>query len=108
LEAARQTGCHGNPFLESVVVTFVGIDKDKPAKALAAHVDDRSAQSPQGFGLVVLADAEHEAIPARLGPVDTAKHVSVQQTSRANTWLSGKTDTDWLYGYGAWTVPLAA
>jgi 6-hydroxynicotinate 3-monooxygenase len=32
----------------------------------------------------------------------------VQQTSRANTWLSGKTDTDWVYGYDAWTVPLAA
>ena len=32
----------------------------------------------------------------------------IQQTSRANTWLSGKTDTDWVYGYDAWTVPLAA
>lgn len=28
----------------------------------------------------------------------------IQQTSRANTWLSGKTDTDWVYGYDAWTV----
>ena len=29
--------------------------------------------------------------------------------SRAqNTWLSGRTDTDWVYGYDAWTVPLAA
>jgi 6-hydroxynicotinate 3-monooxygenase len=32
----------------------------------------------------------------------------VQQTSRANTWLKGKTDTDWVYAYDAWTVPLAA
>jgi 6-hydroxynicotinate 3-monooxygenase len=32
----------------------------------------------------------------------------VQATSRANTWLRGKTDTDWVYGYDAWTVPLAA
>jgi 6-hydroxynicotinate 3-monooxygenase len=32
----------------------------------------------------------------------------IQQTSRANTWLSGKTNTDWVYGYDAWTVPLAA
>ena len=32
----------------------------------------------------------------------------IQQTSRANTWLSGRTDTDWVYGYDAWTVPLAA
>jgi salicylate hydroxylase/6-hydroxynicotinate 3-monooxygenase len=32
----------------------------------------------------------------------------VQTTSRANTWLRGKTDADWVYGYDAWTVPLAA
>ena len=32
----------------------------------------------------------------------------IQQTSRANTWLSGKTNGDWVYGYDAWTVPLAA
>jgi salicylate hydroxylase/6-hydroxynicotinate 3-monooxygenase len=32
----------------------------------------------------------------------------IQQISRANTWLSGRTDTDWVYGYDAWTVPLAA
>lgn len=32
----------------------------------------------------------------------------IQDTSRANTWLSGKTDTDWVYGYDAWTTPLAA
>ena len=32
----------------------------------------------------------------------------VQQTSRANIWLKERTDTDWVYGYDAWTVPLAA
>ena len=32
----------------------------------------------------------------------------IQQISRTNTWLSGKTDADWVYGYDAWTVPLAA
>ena len=32
----------------------------------------------------------------------------IQQTSRANTWLNGKTDTDWVYAYDAWTTPLAA
>jgi 6-hydroxynicotinate 3-monooxygenase len=31
----------------------------------------------------------------------------VQQTSRTNTWLREKTDTDWVYAYDAWTVPLA-
>ena len=32
----------------------------------------------------------------------------VQATSRANTWLKQRTDTDWVYGYDAWTAPLAA
>jgi 6-hydroxynicotinate 3-monooxygenase len=32
----------------------------------------------------------------------------VQQTSRTNTWLKDKTDTDWVYAYDAWTAPLAA
>ena len=31
----------------------------------------------------------------------------VQQTSRTNTWLKEKTDTDWVYAYDAWTTPLA-
>ena len=31
----------------------------------------------------------------------------VQQTSRTNTWLKEKTDTDWVYVYDAWTAPLA-
>jgi 6-hydroxynicotinate 3-monooxygenase len=32
----------------------------------------------------------------------------VQETSRANRWLKERTDTDWVYAYDAWTVPLAA
>jgi salicylate hydroxylase/6-hydroxynicotinate 3-monooxygenase len=32
----------------------------------------------------------------------------IQQTSRTNTWLRGKTDADWVYAYDAWTAPLAA
>jgi 6-hydroxynicotinate 3-monooxygenase len=32
----------------------------------------------------------------------------VQETSRANKWLKEKTNTDWVYAYDAWTVPLAA
>lgn len=31
----------------------------------------------------------------------------IQLTSRANTWLRGKTDVDWVYSYNPWTVPLA-
>jgi salicylate hydroxylase/6-hydroxynicotinate 3-monooxygenase len=32
----------------------------------------------------------------------------VQETSRANIWLKERTDGAWVYGYDAWTVPLAA
>jgi salicylate hydroxylase/6-hydroxynicotinate 3-monooxygenase len=31
----------------------------------------------------------------------------IQQTSAQNTWLRGATNADWVYGYDAWTVPLA-
>ncbi len=31
----------------------------------------------------------------------------IQQTSVQNTWLRGSTNADWVYGYDAWTVPLA-
>jgi len=37
-----------------------------------------------------------------------ARTARVQQISRANTWLKERTDTDWVYAYDAWTVPLAA
>ena len=32
----------------------------------------------------------------------------VQFTSRQNIWGKGVTDTDWVYGYNAWTAELAA
>lgn len=31
----------------------------------------------------------------------------IQVTSAQNTWLRGATNPDWVYGYDAWTVPLA-
>jgi 6-hydroxynicotinate 3-monooxygenase len=31
----------------------------------------------------------------------------MQRTSRQNSWGKGVTDTDWVYGYNAWTAPLA-
>jgi salicylate hydroxylase/6-hydroxynicotinate 3-monooxygenase len=31
----------------------------------------------------------------------------IQQTSAQNTWLKEPHDADWVYGYDAWTVPLA-
>jgi 6-hydroxynicotinate 3-monooxygenase len=36
-----------------------------------------------------------------------ARTSRVQLTSRTNTWLKDRTDTDWVYGYNAWTTPLA-
>lgn len=32
----------------------------------------------------------------------------IQRTSAENTWLKEPHDADWVYGYDAWTVPLAA
>ena len=32
---------------------------------------------------------------------------AVQTGSSANTWMRNETNPDWLYGYDAWTVPLA-
>jgi 6-hydroxynicotinate 3-monooxygenase len=32
----------------------------------------------------------------------------VQQTSRTNTWLKDRTETDWVYAYNAYTVPLVS
>jgi 6-hydroxynicotinate 3-monooxygenase len=31
----------------------------------------------------------------------------LQETARQNTWMRGPTDADWVYGYDAWTCPLA-
>jgi tRNA (cytidine(34)-2'-O)-methyltransferase len=32
---------------------------------------------------------------------------TIQLTSHKNEWLSKRTDPDWVYGYDAWTTPLA-
>jgi 6-hydroxynicotinate 3-monooxygenase len=32
---------------------------------------------------------------------------AVQAGSSANTWMRNETNPDWLYGYDAWSVPLA-
>ncbi len=32
----------------------------------------------------------------------------MQSSSRTNTWLRDPTDPDWVYGYDAWSAPLAA
>jgi salicylate hydroxylase/6-hydroxynicotinate 3-monooxygenase len=37
-----------------------------------------------------------------------ARTSKMQLTSRQNVWGKGATDTDWVYGYNAWTAPLSA
>jgi 6-hydroxynicotinate 3-monooxygenase len=54
---------------------------------------------------------EREGIPDAFRRFETTRRERtsrVQDTSRKNTWLREKTDTDWVYGYDAWTAPLAA
>jgi 6-hydroxynicotinate 3-monooxygenase len=36
-----------------------------------------------------------------------ARTARMQLTSRQNAWGKGATDTDWVYGYNAWTAPLS-
>src|ERR1044071_9095139 len=53
---------------------------------------------------------EREGVAPALQRYEATRKVRtarIQETSRANIWLSGKTDTDWVYGYNAWKVPLA-
>jgi 6-hydroxynicotinate 3-monooxygenase len=44
----------------------------------------------------------------RLEATRKQRTARVQLTSRTNTWLRERTDVDWVYGYDAWTAPLAA
>jgi salicylate hydroxylase/6-hydroxynicotinate 3-monooxygenase len=58
-----------------------------------------------------LEGVDRDAIPNAFRRFEASRKgrtARVQQTSRTNTWLSGKTDADWVYAYDAWTVPLAA
>ena len=54
---------------------------------------------------------EREGVPAALRRYEAtrqARTAKMQLTSRQNIWGKGVTDTDWVYGYNAWTAPLAA
>ncbi len=44
---------------------------------------------------------------ARYVATRQARTAQVQLTSRQNRWGKGATDPDWVYGYNAWTAPLA-
>jgi 6-hydroxynicotinate 3-monooxygenase len=63
------------------------------AVVLARCLDDADCASPE---------AAFRAYEAARKPRTSV----VQAGSRANTWMRGETDPDWLYGYDAWRVPL--
>jgi 6-hydroxynicotinate 3-monooxygenase len=57
-----------------------------------------------------LADAGRDGIAEALERYEATRRertARVQLTSRQNSWGKGVTDTDWVYGYNAWTAPLA-
>jgi salicylate hydroxylase/6-hydroxynicotinate 3-monooxygenase len=54
--------------------------------------------------------ADRAAVPSALRRYEAtrkARTSRMQFTSRQNVWGKGVTDTDWVYGYDAWTAPLA-
>lgn len=56
-----------------------------------------------------LQDAERDALPQRLALYEQMRKertARAQRISHENTWMSGDTDADWVYGYDAWQVPL--
>jgi len=58
-----------------------------------------------------LAGVEREGVAAALRRYEATRQertARIQFTSRQNAWGKGTTDTDWVYGYDAWTAPLAA
>ena len=57
-----------------------------------------------------LEGAEPEGVAAALARYEatrTERTSRMQLTSRQNAWGKGATETDWVYGYNAWTAPLA-
>jgi 6-hydroxynicotinate 3-monooxygenase len=58
-----------------------------------------------------LEDVERDGVAdalVRYEATRSERTARVQLTSRQNSWGKGATDADWVYGYNAWTEPLAA
>jgi len=51
-------------------------------------------------------DGVHDAL-RRYEATRKPRTARIQRTSAQNTWLREPHDADWVYGYDAWTVPLA-
>ncbi|OFW99335.1 MAG: salicylate 1-monooxygenase [Alphaproteobacteria bacterium RIFCSPHIGHO2_12_FULL_66_14] len=57
-----------------------------------------------------LAGADRDGVAAALERYEVTRRertARIQLTSRQNRWGNGVTETDWVYGYNAWTAPLA-
>jgi salicylate hydroxylase/6-hydroxynicotinate 3-monooxygenase len=57
-----------------------------------------------------LAGVDRDGIAGALAAYEATRKertARVQLTSRQNSWGKGVTDVDWVYGYNAWTAPLA-
>jgi salicylate hydroxylase/6-hydroxynicotinate 3-monooxygenase len=58
-----------------------------------------------------LAEVDGDGIADALAVYEATRQertARVQLTSRQNRWGKGVTDTDWVYGYNAWTAPLVS
>jgi 6-hydroxynicotinate 3-monooxygenase len=54
-------------------------------------------------------EAEPHDVPSAFRRYETVRRqrtAQIQGTSQKNTWMSERTDPDWVYGYDAWTAPL--
>jgi salicylate hydroxylase/6-hydroxynicotinate 3-monooxygenase len=75
------------------------------AQGAAMAIEDAAilARCLNGIGReeIVTAFARYEATRKE-------RTARIQLTSRENRWGRGATDTEWVYGYNAWTAPLPA
>jgi 2-polyprenyl-6-methoxyphenol hydroxylase-like FAD-dependent oxidoreductase len=57
-----------------------------------------------------LEGVERDGLPEAFAMYETTRKPrasAIQASSSGNTWLRGNTDPTWVYGYDAWTAPLA-
>jgi 6-hydroxynicotinate 3-monooxygenase len=57
-----------------------------------------------------LAGIDRDGVAAALRRYENTRlerTAAIQRTSAQNTWLKNNTNADWVYGYDAWTTPLA-
>jgi 6-hydroxynicotinate 3-monooxygenase len=74
------------------------------AQGAAMAVEDAAVLSRCFQGI------ETDCVPAALRRYESTRKERasrIQLTSRENTWMRQSTDGDWVYGYDAWSVPLA-